>query len=416
MPIRVAIIVSHPIPHFAPWHRELAGISDIDLKVFFCCDLGLNPYVDPQFKAEFKWDIPLVHGYAHEFLPITPRPKRCGFWEIDNPSVGAALDRFNPDVVKIFGYAHRTHWRAARWAHKKSRPLLLYSDSNAQTVPPWWKRIIKDVIVQHFYQTYVEGAIYTGDNNRSYHLRYGIPSERLFPGVLPVECRRLLESVPDRGLARCDLRCRLGIPQDAFTVLFCGKFTRGKRPSDLALAVRQLGQKGLPVWALMVGDGQQKSTVENISRSIKNRNVILAGFVNQSTISHYYASADALALTSELDNHPLVVSESACFGLPVIISDRAGCIGPNDSAQPEHNAIVYPCGDVQELANAIERLFRDRDMYNKMSRESLRIAQSQDVVAAARQLAFAVRSLSELRPRKSTAGHQSVLMSKAASR
>ncbi len=36
MPIRLAIIVSHPIPHFAPWHRELARISDIDLKVFFC--------------------------------------------------------------------------------------------------------------------------------------------------------------------------------------------------------------------------------------------------------------------------------------------------------------------------------------------------------------------------------------------
>ena len=415
MPIRLAIIVSHPIPHFAPWHRELARDPDIDLKVFFCCDLGLNSYVDPQFKAEFKWDIPLVDGYAHEFLPIAARPKRCGFWEIDNPSVGAALDRFNPDVVKVFGYAHRTNWRAARWANKKRRPLLLYSDSNAQTAPPWWKRIVKNVIVGYFYGTYVDGAIFTGDNNRSYHLNYGVPPDRLFPGVLPIECRRLLESIPDRIASRRDLRSRLGIPQDAFTVLFCGKFTPGKRPSDLALAISQLSQNRLPVWALMVGDGEQKPAVENILRAAKIRNVILAGFVNQSIISHYYAAADALALTSELDNHPLVVSESACFGLPVIISDHAGCIGPNDSAQPGRNAIVYPCGDIRQLSGAIERLCGDRELHRRMSDASVQIARSQDVTAAAEQLAFAVRSLYELGPRKAAPGNPAVLRSEAAS-
>lgn len=415
MPIRLAVIVSHPIPHFAPWHRELARIPDIDLRVFFCCDLGLKPYVDPQFKAEFKWDIPLVDGYAHEFLQIAKRPKRCGFWEIDNPSVGAALDRFNPDIIKIFGYAHLTNWRAAWWARKHGRPLMLYSDSNAQTIPPWWKRAVKNTIVQYFYGTYVDGVISTGDNNRRYHLQYGVPSDRIFPGVLPIECWRLLESIPDRNVSRHELRRRLGIPQDAFTVLFCGKFTPGKRPSDLASAVGRLGDNRLPVWALMVGDGEQKPAVENIARTLRERNVVLAGFVNQSTISHYYAASDALALTSELDNHPLVVSESACFGLPVIISDRAGCIGPTDSAQPERNAIVYPCGDVQRLADAIERLYRNRDLYNQMSAESLRIAESQDVAAAARQLAFAVRSLNELGPRNSLGDNQAALRSEAAS-
>lgn len=416
MPIRLAIIISHPIPHFAPWHRELARISDIDSKVFFCCDLGLNRYVDPQFKAEFKWDIPLVDGYGHEFLPISERPKHCGFWEIDNPSVSTALGRFNPDVVKIFGYVHRTHWRAARWAHKKNRPLLLYSDSNARTVPPLWKRIVKDIIVRHFYDAHVDGALCTGDNNRLYHLRYGIPLERLFPGVLPVECRRLLESLPDRAVARRDIRRRFGIPQDAFTVLFCGKFTRGKRPSDLALAVRRLCEDGLQVWALMIGEGEQKLAVENISRAAQKQNVILTGFVNQSTISQYYAAADALVVTSEVDNHPLVVSEGACFGLPVIISDRAGCIGPTDSAQLGRNAIAYPCGDVQRLSGAIERICTDRELYNKMAEESFRIAQLQDVVPAAERLAFAVRSLHELGPRKSVAGTQSALRSEATSR
>jgi glycosyltransferase involved in cell wall biosynthesis len=415
MPIRLAIIVSHPIQHFAPCHRELARISDIDLKVFFCSDLGLTTYVDPQFKAEVKWDIPLIDGYAHEFLPIATRPKRVGLWQVDNPAVAAALDRFNPDVLKVFGYAHRTNWRAARWAGRNSRPLLLYSDSNARVVPAWWKRKIKNVIVQHFYDTYVDGAIFVGDNNRDYHRRYGVPSERLYPGVLPIDSAMLLKALPEPTVARNQIRDSLGIPRDAFVVLFCGKYIARKRPMDLVHATHELSRRGLPLWALLVGEGVERAALEAICRSAGLKSVSLTGFVNQSIIPHYYAAADLLAVTSEADPHPLVVSEAACFGLPVVISDRVGCIGPNDSAQPQRNAIVYPCGDIHQLTSAIERLSRDRELYKNMANESSRIAQSQDVVAAAQYLASAARSLHELGPRWLQAENRPSLRSEAAS-
>src|SRR5947209_7216166 len=129
MTLRLAILVSHPIQHFAPWHRELAKLLDIDLRVYFCCDWGSESYNDPGFGTSVKWDIPLTEGYAHEFLPIVRRPTQINFQQIDNPSVSEALDRFNPDVVKVFGYARRTNWRAVAWAKRKSKPVLLYSDS-----------------------------------------------------------------------------------------------------------------------------------------------------------------------------------------------------------------------------------------------------------------------------------------------
>jgi hypothetical protein len=161
MSIRLATIVSHPIQYFAPWHRELAQVSDIDSKVFFCCDWGITDYIDPGFNVEMAWDIPLLEGYAHEFIPIAHRPQRMGFWETDNPAIGAALDRFQPDVVTVFGYAHRTTWRGALWSHRNLRPLMLYSDSNVHLPPAWWKRAIKYIIVRRFYR-YVDGAIFIG--------------------------------------------------------------------------------------------------------------------------------------------------------------------------------------------------------------------------------------------------------------
>ncbi|HET7212968.1 MAG TPA: glycosyltransferase family 4 protein [Terriglobia bacterium] len=396
MPIRLAIIVSHPIQYFAPWHRELAKIPDLELKVFFCCDWGLNTYLDPQFKTEVKWDIPLVEGYGHEFLPIARRPERLGFWEVDNPAVTSALDRFQPDVVKIFGYAHRTNWRAASWARRYGRPLLLYSDSNGQIVPPVWKRAIKDLVVGSFYSVYVDGAFCIGNNNRRYHARYGISTERLFGGILPVATGRLLQSVRDRVAIRTELRRKFNIPEGAFVVMFCGKYQPHKRPLDAVMAVHNLAGKDLPVWCLLVGDGPERASITAFCERERATNVLMTGFVNQAGIGPFYAASDLLAMPSSLDAYGLAVSEASAFGLPVVISDRVGCIGPNDSAQPDANAIVYPCADVPALTNAIELLWRDRDLYQRMSAKSSEIAASQDVTVAAERLASAVRQLHQM--------------------
>jgi glycosyltransferase involved in cell wall biosynthesis len=224
----------------------------------------------------------------------------------------------------------------------------------------------------------------------------------------------LLKGVPDPVATRKVVRSNLGIPDDAFVVMFCGKYIARKRPTDLVHAVHELARKGLPVRALLVGEGVERRAIEALCTSAGFKNVLLTGFVNQSVIPRYFAASDLLAVTSEADPHPLVVSEAACFGLPVVISDHVGCIGPNDSAQPERNAIVYGCGDAQELANSIERLCRDRNLYKKMSGEALHVAQSHDVVPAAKQLAYAVRRLCELGPRKSMIDDRSMLESRVA--
>jgi len=406
MPIRLAILVSHPIQHFAPWHRELAQVADIDLNVYFYCDWGLRNYVDPEFKIPVEWDIPLVDGYAHEFLPIARRPKRMGFWELDNPEVTIALERFHPNVVQVFGYAHRTNWRVAAWARRSGCPLLLYSDSNARAVPAWWKRKLKEIIVQRFY-SYVDGALFVGDNNRNYHLAYGVPASRLFQGALPIQRQRLLQAIPQRAEARRKLRKQFNIPSDAFVVIFCGKYVARKRPLDLVRAAHSLFGSGLPIWALLVGEGGERRKIESFCTTETVRNAVLTGFVNQSMIPTYFAAADALAVTSDYDPHPLVVSEGAVYGLPVIISDQVGCIGLNDTAQPGRNAIVYPCGSVQRLAECIEQLWRDGNLYKRMAAESSHISESQDVVVAAQQLAFATRKLHELGPRHSNLTNRS---------
>jgi glycosyltransferase involved in cell wall biosynthesis len=397
--LRLAVVVSHPIQYFAPWHREVARLGEVDLRVFFCCDWGLEDYMDPGFGETVKWDIPLLEGYEHEFLPITRRPKTLGFWEVDNPAVGEALDKFWPDVVQVFGYARRTNWRVASWARRRARPLMIYSDSNASAARSIVRRGLKYPVVRRFYR-HVDGALYVGANNRAYHLRYGVPAERLFRGVLPIDRARLLGAVPSRAEARRAVRQRHGVPDEAFVVMYCGKYQPRKRPLDLAGAVSAAARGRAPVWALFVGEGPERAALEEFVRAAKAENVVLCGFVNQAEIPSYYAASDALALTSSYEPYGLVVSEAAAFGLPVVVSDQVGCVGDHDAARPGVNAIVYPSGDAARLREAIEALANDRRLYARMAAASAAVALEQDVSGAATALATAARELARLGPRR----------------
>jgi len=398
MTLRLAIVVSHPIQHFAPWHRELARQARVDLKVFFCCDWGVTEFADPDFGKTFKWDIPLLEGYEHEFMPIAKRPEKGSFLEMDNPEVGAALSRFDPDVVKVFGYGHRTHWRATRWARRQGRRTLVYSDSNWQRKRPWYVQAAKEVVVRDFYRR-IDGAYYVGDNNRDYHRHYGIPDERLFPGMLPIDRERLLAQVPDRAEARRRVRERHGVPDEAFVVAFCGKFIPRKRAPDLVEAVAGLGGGERPVWALLIGDGPERGALERLCEQKAARNVVVTGFVNQTEVPSYLASSDAIAVTSAEDPHPLVVTEGSSFGLPVLASDAIGCVGEGDTARADVSTLVYPCGDAAALRAAIERLRSDPALHERLSSGAIEISKTQDVSVAASTLADAAEKLYELGPR-----------------
>ncbi len=354
--------------------------------------------MDRDFGARVKWDIPLIEGYQHEFLPIKREPTHFSFRDIDNPAVTSALDQFQPDVVKVDGYAYRTNWRVADWTRRRKRSLVISSDSNIQSPRPWWKHLLKSVVVRRFY-SFVDGALCIGENNRAYHKMWGVPDERLFPCPLPVDRTRMLEAVPDRAQARAKLRERYQIPRDAFVVNLCAKYAAWKRPMDLIAAAHAAAKNGYPVWALLVGDGPERRAMETFCRDHGVKNVTLTGFVNQTEIPHHYAASDAVALTSVREAYGLVVQEGACFGLPAIVSDLVGCVGPNDTARPDVNALVYPWGDRGLLQKALERLCNDRELYARMSAASERISKTCDTTVSAQRLAEAAWKLLEIGPR-----------------
>jgi glycosyltransferase involved in cell wall biosynthesis len=384
--------MSHPTQHHAPMFRDLARVPGLEVKVFYAFDHGVRESYDPGFDARFAWDVPLLDGYEHEILRPGYSPRRFGFWETDSPTLPGRLQAFSPHALWVHGYSQRLCWRAVSWARRRCA-IVFFGDSELVHHRRLTARAAKRAILGHFFRQ-CDAFATIGDNNEAYYRHYGVPEAKLFRGAYPVDVTRFTRAL--RATGRMEMRRRYGLAEDDFVVVALGKLERRKRPQDLVEALSRLGP-GVPARALFIGDGPERGAVLELARRRGfEQRVAITGFVNQREIPVALQAGDALAMMSDCDPHPLAVTEALAVGLPIIVSDRVGCVGPTDTARPDVNAIVYACGDAGELARAIARLAGDGRLRRGMAEASRRIVKTQDVSAA---VGAVLRIVTALRPR-----------------
>jgi glycosyltransferase involved in cell wall biosynthesis len=398
--LRVAVVSTHPTQHFGPLFRAIAESQTVQLRVFYCSDLGARQYYDVGFDKKLQWDVDLLSGYDWEFLPLHRRPQKLGFCETNNATVGEALAGFSPDLILLFGYGHVTTWRALLWARSNGVRVLVFCDSELKHTRSLWRIAIKQLVVRLFFSL-VDGGLPIGDCNAEYFKHYGVPDDRLFWTAYPVNGRQLLVSSQPLEDRRQAVRRKYGIAEDDFVFVSCGKYIPRKRHGDVLQA-----WKAFPTHlkarsaVLLVGEGPERSNLERLAAQAGGR-VALTGFVNQSEVGSYYAAADALVVASDFDAHPLVVTEALFFGLPIVASDMIGCIGEHDTLREGQTGLVYRCGDIRHLAAAMERLMIDKPLRERLAAGAREIAAEQDLPTTAAKFASAFERAAEFAPKRS---------------
>lgn len=341
---RVAVIVSHPIQYFVPLYRGLAASAALDLTVLFASRIGLEARQDPGMGVELAWATDLLSGYDHRFLAHADRIAHAGFFAVDNPDVERQLASVNPDIVILHGYASVTNLRALAWAKLNRRPAILASDASidaAGRAPAAAKRWL----LARF-----SAFLTLGDRAEAFLAARGARRDRMFrvPAMLDDGFWRARS---EREARRAAARRRLGLAPDAVVALCVGKLYAGKRVGDVIDALAGLAD---PPVLLIAGDGEARAELEARARSA-GVDARFLGFVNIDALPDVYVAADLLIHAAELEQYGMVLLEAAVIGLPLVVSDRVGGIGASSIARPDENALVFPCGDVQALADAIGR-------------------------------------------------------------
>ena len=378
---RLAIVVSHPIQHFVPLYRALADRDDIEVCVFYASRVGLDRYFDTEMQTEISWKMDLLAGYQHIFLPSAQTAKDSNLLRLIDPDLDPSLRHFAPDAIMVYGYSMALSRRAMRWANDNGCTLMMISDSELLQPRSLLKRVAKQFMVRRHYAR-VDAFLAVGDENARYYRHYGAPPERIFRSPFTIDETSYREAATRREAARADLIERHHLPDDALLALFVGKLSNRKRPQDLVEAVARLRDRAArPVHALLAGGGE---LADELAERISSEGIPahLLGFVNVDVLPMLYAGCDVLVHTSQADPHPLVCSEAACIGLPMVLSDRIGAEGPTDIARRGENAFVYKCGDVSALADILARLADEPATISSYGARSRELFEGQSLIVS----------------------------------
>jgi glycosyltransferase involved in cell wall biosynthesis len=239
-------------------------------------------------------------------------------------AIRRALDRDQPDALATAGYYRSETTAALGWARRASRPAILMSESQAiDHRRTWWKETLKGYRVRRF-----SAALVGGPRHRDYLCGLGMPRDRITLGYNAVDNGALARAAAG---ARQSREGRRGLPAAPY-FLAVSRFVPEKNLPRLIAAFaayrRATTRRDSPAWDLaLCGSGSGADAVERaIAASGCSAAIHRPGFLQTDELARWYAFASAFVHPSLLEPWGLVVNEAAACALPLLVSDRAGCV------------------------------------------------------------------------------------------
>ncbi|MFO0910172.1 MAG: glycosyltransferase family 4 protein [Isosphaeraceae bacterium] len=232
-----------------------------------------------------------------------------------------ALDRDQPDALGIVGYSRPESMAMLRWARGRGVPTVLMSESQRMDHPRvWWKEAIKRRRVTRF-----SAGLVGGPRHRDYLVDLGMPAERIALGYNAVDGASYAAAAER---CRRDPSGRAGLPEAPY-FLAVSRFVAEKNLVRLVEAyARYRDRTSEPPWDLVLcGDGPDAAEIGRaITSSGHASSIHRPGFLQAEPLARWYAFAGAFVHPSLMEPWGLVVNEAAACGLPLLVSDRAGCV------------------------------------------------------------------------------------------
>ena len=354
---RLVILTEIISPYRIPLFNALARHAEVDPHVIFLAD------TDPGLRQwrVYKEDI----KFSYQVLPSWR--KRIGEFNILlNGRVAGSLAASAPHVILCGGYNYFASWQALVWAKANNIPFLIWSESHLHELRR--VRPLVEFLKDEFLHR-CSGFVVPGRIAQEYLRAHGIKEDAIFTAPNAVDNELFAGAAAEARKNAVARRRELNLPDRYF--LFVGRLVREKGVFELLSAYAKLDEQvRQQVGLVFAGDGESRRQLEDRAGCISPGMIRFAGFVHREQLAAYYALADMLVLPTYTDTWGLVVNEGMACGLPVILSQAAGCA--DDLLKVDWNGLLIPPKDVSSLAAAMKTLADQPELLAMMAANSAR--------------------------------------------
>jgi glycosyltransferase involved in cell wall biosynthesis len=353
--MKLVILTEIISPYRIPVFNALARQKDIQLHVVFLADTDPTQREWLVYKGEIQ--------FSYQVLPSWRRR----YWERNillNRGLIGALEQIAPEVILCGGYNYIASWQAMAWARKRHVPFLAWVESTAN------EKRGRHALVEFLKRKFIANCsafVVPGKSSTEYVRDFNIPPKNIFVAPNAVDIDFFSRSAEQARAEAVSHRQRLRLPQRFF--LYVGRLVEEKGVFDLLAAYGGLAQElRSEIGMVFVGNGRAKSALTAQAAKIGCGTVRFAGFAQREDLPYYYALAEACILPTYTDPWGLVVNEAMACGLPVIVTDAAGCA--RDLVEEKWNGLLVRSQHPDELTAALEMIANNPEMRCAMGQRS----------------------------------------------
>ena len=344
--------------------------------------------------------LPVLQADRCDFAQVTTLFPNMNIQEVRKATlrrnIWEYMARDKPDLCCLNGWGMPGTAAMLDWATRNQVPCILMSESNEHdSTRIWWKEETKRCFVR-----LCSAALVGGTWSREYVIHLGMLSESVFDGYDVVDNEYFRAGAERARLDSVRARASLGLPRDYF--LTCARFEPKKNLRRLIEAysvyVQQVGPD--PWYLVIVGDGPSRAVLESFARDLGIGDlVVFKGLAGYRELPGIYGLAKAFVHASTTEQWGLVVNEAMAAGLPVLISERCGCV--SELVKEAVNGFTFNPLRIEEIAHKMHLIHKDQSLLQSMGKKSAAIIADWDPERFARNLLRAVECALGGGPRRS---------------
>lgn len=193
--------------------------------------------------------------------------------------------------------------------------------------------------------------VYVSFAQREYWRRRGVHARRDIVIQNGIDMERFTDRwTPAQKTAT---RAALGFSTDDYLIGICAALRPEKAHGDLLWAVRRLRDAGVAAKVLIIGEGVQRSSIEQRIATLGLQDAAaITGY--QTDVRPYIAACDAMALVSHsVETFSIAALESMALGKPLVMTDIGGA---REQVTHGTTGFLFAPGDVAGLAEHLRAL------------------------------------------------------------